>query len=209
MFRRFVEGRPDAVRRLEAIAGIAHAFVEAARDGDVERCGVLLAEEGELRAALAPSVTTAEIRAAAKAARRAGAIGLKVCGAGGGGCVVAVAERGRRDDVAEALVGSGVELLDFAPSRTGVRVRRLGLKGQVRRLTRGGVAGSQLGCITAGTEPSIDTDSLGRPVGGRGPTSGRDVGTSLSLDVAQGVATSKPMMTGIFAGAQKPLFFTQ
>ena len=76
----------------------------ALRDGRLDDAGKLLGEEGRLRYSLAPSVATPKILAVDAAARRAGALGVKVCGAGGGGCVVAFAREGRRQAVAEAVL---------------------------------------------------------------------------------------------------------
>jgi D-glycero-alpha-D-manno-heptose-7-phosphate kinase len=80
-------------------------------------------DEGRLRNALAPSVETPELKAAAQAARRHGALGVKVCGAGGGGCLVAFAADGRRDDVVRALEGAGARVLAARVARRGLVVR--------------------------------------------------------------------------------------
>ena len=61
--------------------------------------------------------------AADRAARRAGALGTKVCGAGGGGCLVAFAAEGRAEGVGRAMAGAGAQLLDAAIARAGVRVQ--------------------------------------------------------------------------------------
>ena len=88
--------------------------------GDLDEAGRLLGEEGRLRYSLAPSVATAALRAADAAARRAGALGAKVCGAGGGGCLVAFSRPGLRDRVAAAIAGTGASLLRLDPARRGV-----------------------------------------------------------------------------------------
>ena len=89
---------------------------------EADETGRLLGQEGRLRYSLAPSVATAALRAADSAARRAGALGAKVCGAGGGGCLVAFAREGRRDDVAEAMARTGASLLTVRVARRGVAV---------------------------------------------------------------------------------------
>jgi D-glycero-alpha-D-manno-heptose-7-phosphate kinase len=90
--------------------------------GDLDETGRLLGEEGRLRYSLAPSVATDALRAADVAARRAGALGAKVCGAGGGGCMVAFAREGGRDDVAEAITRTGATVLNVRAARRGVAV---------------------------------------------------------------------------------------
>lgn len=122
MFRRYVDGEGVTVRRMEAIARIARETRDALAAGDVDATGKAVGEEGRLRDRLAPTVSTAELRAAAGAARQAGALGVKVCGAGGGGCLVAVAREGRRDHVEHAVAAAGARPLPCRISRGGVRV---------------------------------------------------------------------------------------
>ena len=75
-------------RILEAARAMRDALI--ARDWtEVARC---LAAEWEHRKRLAPGVTTPAIDELMARARNAGALSAKVCGAGGGGCVVFFAE---------------------------------------------------------------------------------------------------------------------
>jgi D-glycero-alpha-D-manno-heptose-7-phosphate kinase len=122
MYRRFVEGEPTTVRRMESIARIARELTEALQAGDLDAAGELVGEEGRLRFRLAPTVATDALRAADRAARRAGALGVKVCGAGGGGCLVAVAREGRAEQVAQAMERTGVRLLPVKIARRGLQV---------------------------------------------------------------------------------------
>ena len=122
MFRRFVEEDAATRRRMETIARLARAMRDALLAGDLESAGRLLGEEGRLRYSLAPSVATPLLRAADSAARRAGALGAKVCGAGGGGCIVAFAREGRRDAVAEAIARTGATMLPVQVAGRGVAV---------------------------------------------------------------------------------------
>jgi D-glycero-alpha-D-manno-heptose-7-phosphate kinase len=100
-------------------------MVDALRLGDLEAAGKLVGEEGKLRYALAPSVSTPELRRAHRAAERAGAIGVKVCGAGGGGCLVAFAGRARHAAVAAALAASGARVLATRIAHRGLRAREV------------------------------------------------------------------------------------
>jgi D-glycero-alpha-D-manno-heptose-7-phosphate kinase len=122
MFRRYVEKDTATKRRMETIARLARSMRDALLAGDLDETGRLLGEEGRLRYSLAPSVATAALRAADGAARRAGALGAKVCGAGGGGCMVAFAREGLRDDVAEAISRTGASLLTVRVAKRGVAV---------------------------------------------------------------------------------------
>jgi len=123
MFRRFIAGDRVSVRRMEQIARIARELLCALREGDLDATGKLIGEEGRLRYRLAPGVGTPELLRADRAARRAGALGVKVCGAGGGGCLVAFAKEGRRAAVAGAMEKAGARVLGAPLARRGLTVR--------------------------------------------------------------------------------------
>jgi len=122
MFRRFMEGERSAVRGMQAVAGVARELAAALRQGDLDSAGRLLGKEGRLRYRLAPSVGTPALLEAGAAAVKAGALGTKVCGAGGGGCLVAFARRGRAGDVARAMAAAGARILEVRIARRGVLV---------------------------------------------------------------------------------------
>jgi D-glycero-alpha-D-manno-heptose-7-phosphate kinase len=54
--------------------------------------------------------------------RPAGAVGAKVCGAGGGGCVLFLVERGAKSRVSEAIQREGATVLPVRVAPGGVRV---------------------------------------------------------------------------------------
>ncbi len=122
MFRRFVDGERGTVRRMEAIARVARELADALAAGDLETTGRLLDEEGRLRERLAPSVSTPALARAARAARGAGALGAKICGAGGGGCLVALAREGRERAVAAAMAAAGARVLPVRIAGRGVGI---------------------------------------------------------------------------------------
>ena len=122
MFRRFVEKESKTVARMEEIARLAREMRDALAQGALDDAGRLLGEEGKLRFRLAPSVATPALRAAASAAQRAGALGSKVCGAGGGGCLVAFAAPGKQRAVAAAIASTGASILPAVAALRGVKV---------------------------------------------------------------------------------------
>jgi D-glycero-alpha-D-manno-heptose-7-phosphate kinase len=122
MFRRFVDGERRTVDHMRSIARIAHELADAFRSKDLDAAGRLVGEEGRLRYRLAPSVGTPALLAADRAARHAGALGVKVCGAGGGGCLVAFAGEGLTARVADAIAATGARILPVKIARRGLRV---------------------------------------------------------------------------------------
>lgn len=122
MFRRFVDGDRRSRSGMESVADLARRMRRALREEDLDAVGRLLGEEGRLRYRLAPSVATPALLRAGEAARSRGALGVKVCGAGGGGCLVAFARSGRRREVAAAIASTGARVLEAGPDRRGVVV---------------------------------------------------------------------------------------
>ena len=82
---------------------------------------MLLDEEWKLRRTNAPGITTPLIDKLIAVALRQGARAAKVCGAGGGGCVIALIEQGTRQRVEDAIREHGGQPLDFQVAREGLR----------------------------------------------------------------------------------------
>jgi len=123
MVRAYLDGVPETVRGLRTIGRISRQMREALRGGDLRATARLLREEWEARRTLAEGVSTPEIERAVRTARRAGALASKVCGAGGGGCVVSVVGTGKKAAVAQALAAEGFRVLPFRIARAGLSVR--------------------------------------------------------------------------------------
>ena len=121
VFKQHINGDKHVIRNFGEISRIAqemHCAVRQAKWDDVER---LLHEEWKLRRTNAPGITTPLIDKLIAAARKQGARAAKVCGAGGGGCVVAFVEEGSRERVHEAIRKNGGQPLDFQVARDGLR----------------------------------------------------------------------------------------
>ncbi|MEO8025519.1 MAG: GHMP kinase [Bryobacteraceae bacterium] len=110
-------------RNFSTIAGIANGMRDALTRGDWTETGRLLREEWSNRKRNAPGITTPLIDRLITVSRRAGTQGAKVCGAGGGGCVLFLVEPGAGQRVAEAIIREGAQVLAAKVSPRGVRVR--------------------------------------------------------------------------------------
>ena len=108
----------------DAIRDAAIGLREAIELQDWRGVALCLSAEWHARKRLAPGVTTREIDAFIERARFAGALAAKVCGAGGGGCLVCLTDPDRRSAVATALANGGATVLPFQIERTGLEVRR-------------------------------------------------------------------------------------
>jgi D-glycero-alpha-D-manno-heptose-7-phosphate kinase len=117
----YVAGEPRTVAALARIKVLAGEMAAALRAGDVDSLGRLVGEHWVHQRVLHPTITTPRIDAVVERAQRAGALGLKALGASGGGCVLAIAEEGREDELAAAMAPFG-ERLDFEIDRDGFQV---------------------------------------------------------------------------------------
>ncbi len=122
VFQEHINGNRQVFRNFEHIARLARHMRDALAAADWESVGRLMREEWQYRKRNAPRISTAKIDDLVAVALRQGARGAKVCGAGGGGCVVFLIEPDARKRVARALAGSGARLLPARVARRGLRV---------------------------------------------------------------------------------------
>lgn len=120
VFKAHINGDKKIFRNFERIAEIARAMHQAVAQADWNNVARLLREEWKLRKTNAPRISTPLIERLIKAATQSGAKAAKVCGAGGGGCVVFITEPEARDRVAEALRASGGQVLQATVARQGL-----------------------------------------------------------------------------------------
>jgi len=120
--KRHIDGDRTVRSSFARIRDIAIAMRQALEVQDWPEVGRQVAEEWDNRKRLAPGVTTAGIDGLLAAARRAGAMGGKVCGAGGGGCLFCIGEPGAVPAIRAALEKEGARLLDFRIEREGLKI---------------------------------------------------------------------------------------
>ena len=123
MLKRYIERQGDTVAHMRQIKQVALDVRRSLMIGDLDEFARLLAVEWDNRKALADGVTTPEIDRMIAAAAAKGARASKLCGAGGGGCMITYAEPEDRPAVRQALVNAGATLMPFQIVPEGVRLR--------------------------------------------------------------------------------------
>ena len=118
-----INGDKAIHRNFDRLAGIAIAMRKAVEKNAWEEVGRLMREEWTARRKNAPGITTPLIDRLVSVARRAGSAGAKVCGAGGGGCVVFLTAPETQEKVARAVASAGAKVLDAKVAPHGVQVR--------------------------------------------------------------------------------------
>jgi D-glycero-alpha-D-manno-heptose-7-phosphate kinase len=122
-FKAYVENKGSTRRRFERLKAIASRMREALLAEDLEGVGELLGAEWAARRRLAEGVSSPALEETLRKARRAGALGGKLCGAGGGGCLVLLAAEGRTEALENLLRRTGYRLLPVRVARRGLVVR--------------------------------------------------------------------------------------
>jgi D-glycero-alpha-D-manno-heptose-7-phosphate kinase len=120
-----INGERKVHRNFDEIAAIGRAMRSALEKADWAEAGRLLREEWNHRRKNVPTITTDLIDRLVAATRKTGALGAKVCGAGGGGCVVFLTEPEAQQRVTETVSRLGAEVLTVQVAARGVRVTTL------------------------------------------------------------------------------------
>ncbi len=122
VFKAHINGKPSVLANLERISEIAQDLRRALEAGDWKEAGHLMHSEWTFRKKNLPTISTKTIDAIIAGARRSGALAGKVCGAGGGGCVVLLIEPEARERIEAAIENAGGRLLEMRVDRQGVQV---------------------------------------------------------------------------------------
>lgn len=120
-----IDGDKKVFRNFEHIAAIANGMRHAVAKADWTEAGLLLREEWSNRRKNAPGITTPLIDQLIASTRKAGALGAKVCGAGGGGCVFFLVDRGAKPKVSAVIQKLGATVLPVTVAPSGVTVKKL------------------------------------------------------------------------------------
>jgi D-glycero-alpha-D-manno-heptose-7-phosphate kinase len=114
VYKGFFDKKPEVVEGLTRIAEISHATYEALKTKQWDKMLGLIAQEGLEREKLFPGISTDKIRQFTSDLKKDGnVIGLKMCGAGGGGCFILVT-KGMDPKTIQAKVSEhGMEILPF------------------------------------------------------------------------------------------------
>ncbi|HEX9716989.1 MAG TPA: GHMP kinase [Actinomycetota bacterium] len=122
--RLFREGREETVQGMKQLQTTAYEMRDAVEAGDVDALGGMLQEAYESKKRMNPQIAEGTpIEGLLEAARRAGAVGGKICGAGGGGYLLLYCKPDRQPAVREELERLGGQFASFQFNPSGVEAR--------------------------------------------------------------------------------------
>ena len=120
--RNVIEKTGDVKQKLIEIRDIASNMATAINERQWDEVGRLIDCEWTLRRSLAPGVSTGTIDSIMAAARDAGALASKICGAGGGGCMISMVKQNNRARVEKAISDAGGKVIPFQIMEQGANV---------------------------------------------------------------------------------------
>jgi D-glycero-alpha-D-manno-heptose-7-phosphate kinase len=118
-----IDNDPKVLRNFDQIVTIASQMREALLARDWNDVAKLLALEWENRKRNFKGISTPKIDRMIEQTRKQGTLAAKVCGAGGGGCVIFMVQPGTKPAVEHALARQGGEIINFGIARAGLEVR--------------------------------------------------------------------------------------
>jgi D-glycero-alpha-D-manno-heptose-7-phosphate kinase len=122
VFKSHIDGDKKIFHNFERIGEIARDMNHALSMADWKQVAKLIREEWKLRKTNAPKITTPLIEKLIAVALRQGALAAKICGAGGGGCIVFLTEPENREHISAALRSYGGQVLPATVARDGLSV---------------------------------------------------------------------------------------
>ena len=125
LFKRHIEWDRKTVALFEALKDNAISMRNAFLKQDVARIADLLNRDWEIRRRALPTMSNPAIDKLINALRRAGALGARVCGAGGGGCLALLIEPEARVRLVGIAESAGARTLPCSINMRGLVVRRL------------------------------------------------------------------------------------
>ncbi len=106
-----IEGDRDVLKSLREIGRVSHAMMKSILQGDWLDIPQLFDEEFRWRVNLTPFFSSPRIEELKALVLSAGAQSVKICGAGGGGCVAVWSQPSKKGKVDSACLKSGFQIL--------------------------------------------------------------------------------------------------
>jgi D-glycero-alpha-D-manno-heptose-7-phosphate kinase len=122
VMKRHIDGDATVSQAFEGIITAARQVRRALCEGRLDELDAAFELEWTNRRLLSDGIVTPEIEAVIARARSLGAGAAKICGAGGGGCVLMTVPEGRRGDIQGKLLAAGVQVINFNIAGRGLQL---------------------------------------------------------------------------------------
>lgn len=114
VYKAFFDKKEHVTEGLNRIAAVSYEAYQAIRRKDFDRLIELIGIEGSEREKLFPLILTDEMKSLhEKLKKESPTLGIKVCGAGGGGCFIFVHEASAKNFIQDKVKAAGMTVLPF------------------------------------------------------------------------------------------------
>ncbi|MBX7232458.1 MAG: galactokinase [Bdellovibrionales bacterium] len=115
VIKSIVDGDMAAKSCLRELKNVAHLVAQTCRKGQWDQLPQLFLLESEVRMKLSPSFTSPVIEKLSQMVLAAGAEAIKICGAGGGGCVLVLVKPRLQQNIINLCRENGYKVLNTQP----------------------------------------------------------------------------------------------
>ena len=127
VFKRHIDGNKEIFKNLESIRKTAIKMKSAIIDSDYDKIAKLIGDEWKSRKMLWKGVSTPTIDRLIDIGMKNGAMSAKVCGAGGGGCIIFLSKPERQREIMNAIKKANTSLIN-KPRIINYKIDRKGIK---------------------------------------------------------------------------------
>jgi len=114
VYKGFFDKNYDMRSGLQSISKISSEAYKALKEGNIPLLLQKIGEEGDIRKNQFPGIVTPSMKSLYNSLKEAVPnLGMKICGAGGGGCFLFIHKPEESELVAKAILEAGMEKLDF------------------------------------------------------------------------------------------------
>lgn len=118
----YVNGDIITVNALRIMKEMTHKIEQELTSGDLSHFGELIQTVYQIQKGLHPDVVPQNVQDISKLALDHGALGGRIAGAGGGGCVYFFCKRGKKENVIKALQGQGLQIIPMKFAQKGIEI---------------------------------------------------------------------------------------
>ncbi len=122
IIKSFIDRKDQTFERLVEIRDLSEDLAAELTQKNFHKLPSYVKREWRLRKQLSPGVSNSKVEYLMAAAEEAGALAHKLCGAGGGGCMISLVEKSDKPKVEKAIRGAGGRVIPFAIDTEGVQV---------------------------------------------------------------------------------------
>ncbi len=120
-----IDGDKHIFDIFEQLRDISLSMSKALRAKNYKKIGQLFNKEWEARKELPGKISSEKILSLRQHALKNGAFAAKICGAGGGGCLLFWAEPKNKKNIIESLKNAGAQILPFKISFSGLEIKEV------------------------------------------------------------------------------------